>query len=151
MFALGVCSLFGVCVFLVLACLLGVVGRCGSAVPFLLWLGWLRACLLAHALVWACWRVRGLCVCLSLRAGVTVWGETTMSRPIWRGAGLLCAWGRREGLGVGVLPRVVNAILLCSLTWSLVGRTVVAWLVGGGGRRARSLARLAHTIPALLA
>ena len=38
---------------LVLARLLGVVGQCGpAALPRL-------ACLRAHALVWACWRVRG--------------------------------------------------------------------------------------------
>ena len=39
---------------LVLARLLGVVGQCGPAAPLPR-----LACLRAHALVWACWRVRG--------------------------------------------------------------------------------------------
>ena len=47
------CVRLGVCVFWVLARLLGVVGQCGPAAPLPR-----LACLRAHALVWACWRVR---------------------------------------------------------------------------------------------
>ena len=50
----GVCARLGV-VFGVCA-RLGVVGQCGPAAPLPR-----LACLRAHALVWACWRVRGCC------------------------------------------------------------------------------------------
>ena len=57
-FTRGACSPFGVCAFLVLACLLGVAGAVWLRPPALPRL----ACLRAHALVWACWRVRWFCV-----------------------------------------------------------------------------------------
>lgn len=64
--------------FLVLACLFGVVGRCGSAAPL-----FRLVCLRVRALVWVCWRVR-YCVCL-LRAGVAGmgWGMVVPPLVVW--------------------------------------------------------------------
>lgn len=95
----------------VFACLLvcvrlGVVGQCGPAAPPLLRL----ACLRAHALVWACWRVRGsACSMGGWRSGR---GGTIVSRPFTCVGGavhrLMRARGRREGLGVRALSWCAN-------------------------------------------
>ena len=101
----GVCATvvfaWGVCAFLVLALWWGG-GAIVASPP-------LRAhCPLgawafgAHALVWACWRVRRSLGC----GGNGKWGGTTLSRPIQRGAGLLRSpRGAEEKKGGGGAPR----------------------------------------------
>lgn len=72
-FAFGVCSL-GVFACLLVCARLGVVGQCGPAAPFAP-----LACLRAHALVWACWRVRGSAC--PMGGGRPSRGGTIVSRP----------------------------------------------------------------------
>jgi len=75
------------------ACL-GVVGQCGpAALPRL-------ACLRVHALVWACWRVRGSALA-PLRAGCNSMGRDNVVPPhtAWRAVpGCCVARGERRGV-----------------------------------------------------
>lgn len=82
---------------LVLARLLGVVGQSLSRRPFAPF-AWLRV----HALVWACWRVRGTALA-PIACGVTVmgWDNVVPPHTAWRCPAV--AWRGERGVACGVL------------------------------------------------
>ena len=103
MFALGLCSPFGVCAFGVGALAWG---GGGSVVPAALPR---LACLRAHALVWACWRVRGLCA--RWAEGGQVGAGRSCPAPLRALVALPGCCVREEGekgWGVGVLSWCAN-------------------------------------------
>lgn len=97
MFTRGACS-FGCLRALVLACLLGVVGQCGPAAPAPL------ACLRAHALAWACWRVRWFCVPDGRRAALLGRDNRVPPHTAWRGLLRSPRGAEERGVACGVLP-----------------------------------------------
>ena len=94
----------------------------------------LLACLRAHALVWACWRVRG--AACPMGGGRPCRGGTIVSRPYSVALGCpVAACAGREALRVGCSPWCANTRAHGGRErGAFVGRAVVVWAgaVGGG-------------------